>query len=348
MHPIIESPADWRGPQLVARTDWIHTFSATEIADIETALKTARSRGCTMETLTKADFPLSALAETFASLLEGLENGPGLHLLRGFPAEHFDKADLRLIYWGLGLHLGTAISQSSGGDLLGDVRNLKTELNGPKGRGYTSNEKLNYHTDFSDVVALFVLRTAKSGGLSIIGSSIAIHNEIAKRRPDLLEVLYQPYTYSWQGQEAPGSLPHYPLPIFTFHKGRFACLYVRSHILSAQRFPDVPRLTQKQQEAIDLFDELASSPEFHFSTMFEPGDLQFVNNHVLYHSRTAFEDHEGPDRYRHLLRLWLAVPNSRELSPGFAPIYGDGRPGTIRGGFPTRTGKYIYETVSST
>ena len=61
MHPIIESPADWRGPQLVARTDWIHTFSATEIADIEAALKTARSRGRTLETLTKADFPLSLI-----------------------------------------------------------------------------------------------------------------------------------------------------------------------------------------------------------------------------------------------------------------------------------------------
>ena len=345
MSAIIEAPANWRGPQLDAASDWIYVLTAPQVEEIEAALHNARARGRDLPTLTKEDFPLPTLGPVLRAALEDLEHGRGLKVLRGFPAERYGKDDLRLAYWGLGLHLGTAVSQSSNGDLLGDVRNLNSSPHAPKGRGYTSKEKLSYHTDFSDVVGLFVLRGAKSGGLSIIGSSIAIHNEIARRRPDLLEVMYRPFPYSWQGQEAPGERAWYTLPIFSTREGRFACTYVRSHILSSQRFDDATRLTPAQLEAMDLFDELAARPDFHFAMMFEPGDLQLINNHVLYHSRTAFEDYDEPDRRRHLLRLWLSVPNSRPLAPALAPIYGEGRPGAVRGGFPSRTGRYVYETT---
>jgi hypothetical protein len=347
MHESIEAPANWRGPQLAASNDWIHVFSSKEVSEIEVALHTARARGRDLATLSKNDFPLPTVQSLLSSALEKLEHGPGLHLFRGFPAERYGKHDLRLAYWGLGLHLGTAVSQSSNGDLLGDVRNLNVSLYGAKGRGYTSNEKLSYHTDFSDVVGLFVLRAAKSGGRSIIGSSIAIHNEIARCRRELLEVMYQAFPYSWQGQEAPGERRWYELPMFSLHEGKFACTYVRSHILSSQRFDDAPRLTPQQIEAMDFFDALAASPDFHLAMMFEPGDLQLVNNHVLYHSRTAFDDYDEPDRRRHLLRLWLSVKNSRPLAPSLAPIYGEGRAGAVRGGFPSRTGSYVYETTES-
>jgi hypothetical protein len=239
------------------------------------------------------------------------------------------------------------VSQSMNGDILGDVRNLNIDMNSPKGRGYTSNQKLTYHTDSGDVVGLFVLRTAKSGGLSMIASSVAIHNEIARTRPDLLEVLYQPFYWSWQGQEEPGTLPFYPQPVFSVWNGKFSCRYVRTHLISAQRFDEVPRLTPQQQEAMALLDSLAGSETFHFSMMFDPGDIQFLNNHVALHSRTAFEDFDEPEHKRHLLRMWLSVPNSRALSPQLSTIYQDQSPGAVRGGFPSRTGKLIYETVGS-
>jgi alpha-ketoglutarate-dependent taurine dioxygenase len=37
------------------------------------------------------------------------------------------------------------------------------------------------------------------------------------------------------------------------------------------------------------------------------GDMQFLNNHVVLHSRTAFEDYPEEERRRHLLRLWIAA-----------------------------------------
>src|SRR5262249_7330442 len=206
--------------------------------------------------------------------------------------------DLRLMYWGVGRHLGTAVSQSMRGDLLGDVRDLGIDVNSAQGRGYTSNAQLSYHTDSADVVGLMVLRTAKSGGLSMIGSSVAIHNEIARTRPDLLAVLYQPFPWSWQGQEPPGSGAWDLQPICSVHKGKndvhsisrpegrnvrlrramdgaspplclhqtqFSCRYIRAHIRNGGQFDDSPSLTEKQVEAMDYFDQLACSERFHFS-----------------------------------------------------------------------------------
>jgi hypothetical protein len=255
---------------------------------------------------------------------------------------------LRLIYWGMGKHLGTARSQSKVGDLLGDVRDFGVITESAGGRGYQSNQRLNFHTDSCDVTGLFVLHVAKSGGLSKLASSVAVRNEIARRRPDLLDVLYQPFYWSWNKQEAPGAKPYYPQPIFSERDGSFACRYIDGQIKNAQAFPDVPRFTPAQIEARAMIDELANSDAFNFAMMFEPGDLQLVNNHICFHARTAFEDWPDPERHRHLLRMWLSMPNSRPLSLLMGTIYEDQRAGAVRGGFPSRTGQHVFNTYVMT
>ncbi len=259
----------------------------------------------------------------------------------------YAKPDLRYMYVGLCRHLGTTLSQSPGGDHIGDVRNMNVDVNSPRGRAYTSNQKLTFHSDQADIVGLLVLRTAKSGGLSKLASALAIRNEIARTRPDLLEVLHQPFAWSWQEQQPAGERGWYEQPIYTERDGRFSSYYIRTHINSAQRYDEVPRLTPLQIEAMDAVDALAASEEFHFSTMFQPGDLQFLNNHVILHSRTAFEDYDDADQRRHLLRIWLSVPNSRPLSERMYPLFRDGSPGAVRGGYPSRDGRRFYETSVS-
>ena len=71
-----------------------------------------------------------------------------------------------------------------------------------------------------------------------------------------------------------------------------------------------------------------------------------VNNHIVMHARTEFEDYPEPERRRHLLRTWLAVPNSRPLSPLMRPGYRDQRAGAGRGGRPPKiTGTVVFETT---
>jgi len=344
MRQPIEGPCNWRAADVAGSTSWVHHFTEAELAEIDAALRHAQERGATLPTLKAGDFPLPTVSQRFAQGREQLENGIGMQLYRGIDTSRYGKEALRLMYWGFGLHLGTPVSQSMHGDVLGDVRNQGTDIDGPQGRGYTTNRMLGCHTDSCDVVGLFVLRVAKSGGESRLASSVAVHNEILRRRPDLLEVMYQPFWWSWQGQEPPGALPYYPQPIFTSWGGKFACRYVRTHIHSAQRFEEVPRLTGAQLEAMELFNALSISPEFSYGMMFEPGDIQLLNNHVTLHARSEFEDHDEPDRKRHLLRMWLSVPNSRDLHPALGFIYRNLQGGTVRGGFPSRTGRLVHET----
>ena len=337
----------WFPTDLSDHSRWIHTLSPAEIADVAEALAGAKKDGLTLETLTKENFRLKALPETLSNTLHALEHDLGLYVLRGLPVKNYTKDELRLIYWGVGLHLGTPLSQSSKGDVLGDVKNFGAKVHSATGRGYMSSERLGYHTDTADVVALFVLQVAKSGGLSMFCSSLAIRDEIAKTRPDLLKVLYEPFTWSWKGQEAPGETPYYTQPIYSEIDGRFSSRYIRPHIMAAQDWPEVPRLTPAQIEAMELINTLANDPRFHYAMMFEPGDFQFLNNHITYHARTEFDDYEEEERRRHLLRMWLAVPNSRKLSPLMSGIYQDQSPGAVRGGFPSRTGSHVYETKVS-
>lgn len=340
----LTGPAVWMGDDIQNTDAWVHRFSEDEVAEIDAAYRHARDAGATLATLTKAQFPLPGLQDVLARLLRELEDGRGLFLLRGVPVERYTKDDLRFIYWGLGLHLGQAVSQSKRGDVLGDVRDLGTGLDGPKFRGYTSAGELTYHADAADVTGLFCIQPAREGGLSRIVSTGAIHNEILRTRPDLLEVLYQPYHWSFQGNELPGTPPHYEQPIFTMHNGLFAARYTRTHIRSAEMMDHLPGQTPAQAEALDLIDEICACPEFQLTMMFEPGDIQFLNNHLTLHMRTAFEDYPEPEKRRHLMRLWLSPPNSRELSPAFAPFYRDTGAGALRGGHPAHGDEVVFET----
>ena len=78
--------------------------------------------------------------------------------------------------------------------------------------------------------------------------------------------------------------------------------------------------------------------------MFRPGDIQFLNNHVTLHTRTAFTDHENDELKRHLLRLWLSPPNNRALDKGFMHFFREIKPGTVRGGFPGHNKTINFQT----
>ncbi len=139
-----------------------------------------------------------------------------------------------------------------------------------------------------------------------------------------------------RGEVPPGARPWFEIPVFNWFAGRLSTIYQRQYIDSAQRFAAAPRLTPAHIEALDLFDTLANDPTLMMTMALQPGDLQFVHNHVLLHDRTAFEDWPERERRRHLLRLWLAPPTARALPPVYAQRYGNVEPGR-RGGIALPT-----------
>jgi Taurine catabolism dioxygenase TauD, TfdA family len=339
----IDTPDAWRGDDLARSTDWIRSFSPAELDELHGALGVVRRRGLAWRDITRDDFPLARLSRELAAVARELEHGRGVVLLRGLPVERYTEDELRQLYWGLGVHLGTPRHQNAQGELIGEVRDevrvygtvqeLKPAATGeaPTSRYKArSSGPLRFHTDRVDVVALLCVRQAVSGGLSKVVSSVAVHNEMLARRPDLHGLLFGDYHRTRQGEEAGGEGSVYALPVWGVRDGRFTSQYSRTFVEAAQRRPDVPRLSAAQDEALDLLAELCE--ELCYEMTLEAGDIQLLNNHVTYHARTAYVDDPGAKRDRLLFRLWLSMPESRALPEGFEVLWGRIEAGALRGG----------------
>jgi TfdA family taurine catabolism dioxygenase TauD len=320
----IEGPSAWIGSDMLGReAEWTYRLSSSEIAEIEAALKSVQARGIDIADIRREDFPLPTLGPVLDRLRGEVLDGRGFVLLRGVPVEDRPIAESATAYWGIGTYFGCARSQNAQGHLLGHIYDLGgSSATNPNIRSYATSERQNFHIDRSDVVALLCLKRAKSGGLSAIVSSMTVHNVMAKRRPDLLERLYQPFPVDRRGEVPEGKAPFYEAPVFNEHEGYLSVLYSRLHIGSSQRFPEARRLTAEDVEALDMFAELAGDPELRLDMSFMPGDIQFLHNHTILHARTGYEDWPEAERKRHLLRLWLAPPAARPLPPVFAECYG--------------------------
>jgi hypothetical protein len=331
--PIFDNAQAWYGPQMAARTDWIHRFSDTELAELDAAVMAADASGRDILEIGREQFPLPGLAGLLHTVRKEVLHGRGFKLFRGVPVERYTLRQSAIAYWGLGLYLGDeAVSQNGKGHVLGHVTNLGLDHADPETRGYQTSARLNYHTDSSDIVALLCLRGAKSGGLSSIVSSTTIWNELVRSRPDHARTLMGEF-YRTRWAEIPAEKKGYASnPIFAPHKGRMITSYVRSAINKGQALAGVPRLTSEQIEALDHIDALAADPALHLDMEFRPGDIQVLTNHSIFHSRTAYEDWPEPDKRRHLLRLWLACEDGPELPSSMIERLGStasGRPNGI-------------------
>ncbi len=321
--PLVEGPAAWIGRDLRSRgNEWAYRFSDTEVAEIQAATATARARGLELAQITRADFPLPTLGPVLDRLRGEILNGRGFVLLRGLPVDGRPIEDSATSYWGIGSYFGNPRSQNAKGHLLGHVRDLGLATTDPRVRTYQTTERQHFHTDSCDIVALLCLKTAQSGGLSSIVSSMAMYNEMAKRRPDLVRLLFEPMPTDRRGEIPEGKKPYFEIPVYNDHAGYLSALYSRTYINSGQRFPEVRRLAQEDVEALDMFDDLANDADLRLDMEFRPGDMQFLHNHTILHDRTAFVDWPEEHRKRHLLRLWLAAPGARPLPPVYAERYG--------------------------
>ncbi len=328
----VSGPQAWYGPDVSRRSDWAYTLSPAEIAEIDSALAAVKSREILK--IGPQDFPLPTLAPRLDAIRQEALHGRGFFLLRGLPIERYDIAEAARIFWGLGSHWGEAVSQNGKGHVLGHVKDLGLDYNDPLARGYQTSARLPYHTDSSDLVCLLCLKKSRSGGMSSLVSTTTVFNELLRRRPDLAAVLTRPLYRTRWGEVPEGRKPYYGTAPFTVVNGRVICTYVRSAVRKAQLMEVVPRVTDEQVEAMDLFDELANDPALHLDMTFEPGDIQVVNNHSIAHSRTAYVDFEEPEKRRHLLRLWLACADGPALPEAFTGEHqgmtSSGRPDGIR------------------
>ncbi|MBT5048460.1 MAG: TauD/TfdA family dioxygenase [Rhodospirillaceae bacterium] len=314
----VSGPPVWQGDSFAGRDDWVFHLTAPHLAEIEAAVAGIPITLPDLYTVTAADFPLSTLAPALHEMDNELQQGRGFILLRGLPVDRYTEEELAAIFWGIGAQFGIGQAQSRKGDRLGHV----IDRSGPGSevrhmRNYEVGGHLRMHTDLNnDVVGLLMFQHARSGGESRIASSMTVHNIILDEHPEYLEPLYRGYYFHvLRGDQVGDSkLSDHRIPIFIDHGDAVSCHYNPSPIDRSVERAGV-QLTETEAAAVRFVAEVAARPGIYLDMKLQPGDIQLLNNHVIMHGRTDYEDYPESERRRHLLRLWLRSPNARKQPP---------------------------------
>lgn len=317
----------WKGPELQHDTSWIYRLTAAELDEIEGARRNVEAVGLPWGSFGKAQFPLPTLSAKLRAIDEQIRSGRGFVLMKGFPVERYTLEQMKTIYWGLGVHMGQVISHNVAGDFVAAVTDLGLKDDDPNRRNNTTSQLLDPHTDLADVVALLCVDKAKQGGMSSLVSSVTMHNEIVRNHPEYLEVLYEGFYHDYRGygpNADPNEVTATPIPVFEYNNGRVNCAFAKRIIETGAKKRGVP-LTPLQQAAIDYVHELGTRVDLRVDMMLEPGDIQIINNYITLHSRSNYIDHDD-GRKRYLLRMWINLLDSVQLSPDFAAFVRRGIP----------------------
>jgi len=184
-------------------------------------------------------------------------------------------------------------------------------------RAYRNKQELSPHTDSCDLIGLACLRDAKTGGVSRLTSALTVHNVMREEYPESLEHLYRGYVFHRRGEEKPGDLPYTPyrVPVYSNTGGKVSARYVRTYVEAGEAAAGRP-MGEAELAVLDRFEEVTKRPELMLEFTLRPGEIYFINNYTILHARTAFDDGDAEeDRRRHLLRLWLEVPQMRPVHP---------------------------------
>ena len=106
------------------------------------------------------------------------------------------------------------------------------------------------------------------------------------------------------------------------HDGELSMMYWPHWAIAAAQVRGVA-FTTEEQAALDAVNALTRREDLVLNTNFQPGDIQYLNNYKILHSRTDYEDFEAPEKKRYLERLWICTdPEPSDSCPGFADLHG--------------------------
>jgi hypothetical protein len=307
--PILDDPRAWCSSTIDGRQAWYYPLSSRCLVALDETICRLRERPLPVTELRAAEEPCAACADEFRPVRAVLESGRGFAIVRGLNPTHYSPTELQVGYWLVGQLLGRAVEQNVQGTLLYDVRDTGQDVR-YGARFSVTNAESSFHTDNSfgsiivDYVGLLCVQTARSGGLSQVVSGYSVHDELRVRHPDALELLYQPWHIDRRGGVQPGDPPTVQYPVLSQDACGLTYRYLRYWIEAGHEKAADP-LSEAGRAALDALDSVANEPALRVEFALEPGDLFFINNRWILHNRTAFVDHDEPERRRHLVRLWL-------------------------------------------
>ncbi|KAJ5432320.1 uncharacterized protein N7458_011476 [Penicillium daleae] len=313
----ITGPTVWKAEDYRENPEkWTHRFTEEQVEELSIAADAFLASKTPLTGISKSNFILPKLSKYLEALRKDIIDGKGFILFKGFPVEKWGNHKSGVAYMGLGTYLGYFVSQNSRGHVLGHVKDLgedATQID--KVRIYRTNARQFFHCDDSDIVGLLCIAKALEGGESDIVSSHHVYNTLSVERPDVLKTLIEPIWYfDRKGETSKGQDEYIRTSVIYLERGENARVYTKwdpYYVRSLTRFSDagiIPPLSDAQQEALKVLEETCNRLSLHM--ILDVGDIQFLSNSHIFHARTSYTDHAPPTPRRHLMRLWLATPES--------------------------------------
>jgi len=311
----ITSPLAWKRDDL-ATSDWKIKIPDQVLDELEILISFLRVNPTPLEVLDPRDFELVECSRFMRKVQTIISLGTGIAIVSKLPTTKFNKDELKQIYWLLSSMIARPVAQSYDGRLLYDVIDTGQKI-GTRTRGDLTNQELSWHTDYGfnfppPFIGLLVLNTAPKGGISRVASMLNAHNILREKYPRYLERLYKPFWWNRQGEHHEGDAPTHFYPIFSsdgksVHARFIKWLLYKGYELMEEKFD------QLGQDAIEKMFDIMSDPVNHLMFDLEPGEIQFMNNFVVAHSRSDYEDKGGKNKKRHLVRIFLRNDGRRSF-----------------------------------
>jgi hypothetical protein len=309
MIQLIEGPSVWARRD-VRPEDYLVELPAACLDEIRRTVDEIRAYPLPTILRGPDDFAMPACRREMARVREMLDRGRRFSIVDRLPVAEMDGDEATTIYWLLSSMASRPVAQKLDGTMIYDVLDTGQQaLPGSGVRPDKTNTEIRFHNDNAynhtppDYVGLLCLRQAQEGGHSRVISFHTVHNRLLAAYRDQLLRLYQPFWFDRQREYRPGEEPIFAAPVFEGTgelQARFSVHQINGgYVLSGE---PLDREGEKSLAAmLEIFDDDGLSIDFDL----EPGQVQFVHNRALGHSRTAFADHPDPDRKRHLVRLWM-------------------------------------------
>ena len=318
-HEPIEGLSAWVGCDVRAG-DYRVELSGASLDEIRRVVEEIRAYPLPTIVLRPEDFVMPACREQMARVRGILDRGVRFAIVDRLPVAELDAAEATGIYWLLSSMVSRPVAQKLDGTLIYDVLDTGQEaLPGSGVRPDKTSIEIRFHNDNAyndtppDYIGLLCWRQAMSGGHSRVISFHTAHNALLARHPNKLPRLYQPFWFDRQREYQVGEPPIFRAPVFENSgvvKARFSVHQINSGY-AMRGEPIDAEGTAAIAAMFEIVEEDGMSVDFDL----EPGQIQFVDNRALGHSRTAFADHSEPDRKRHLVRLWMR-DRGRRAYPG--------------------------------
>lgn len=291
--------------------EWQMNVPDVVLGEIRAMLAVMRGDPLPMLLQTPEMYHLPEATKFFQRAKSIMDDGAGFVLIDRIPVEEMSEDEARSIYWVLSKLIGRPVAQKWNGTPMMDVRDTgKKPTPGSGVRLSQTSVDLAYHSDNAhndapaEYVGLLMLQAAKEGGLSRVMSFYTVHNYLLKNHPDKLKRLYKPIFWDRMREHRPDDSLLFNAPIFKYEDGKLSARLGVIQIRNAYAMVE-GGMDQATEEAIAALEEAFQDEAAVAEMTMEPGQMQFLNNRSIGHSRTEFVDHDEPTRKRHLLRVWL-------------------------------------------